>query len=351
MKLSLKLLPILIIALNIISCGDRKSPVISDEGYTIIATLPPIGVFRHLFLSADGGTGYLSADYAGLLVVNLENPSAPEVVEILQNDFMGPVQSSYVSEASGFVYVETLDSYAYSKALRAFHIDTLNSMTTTFIQTASPPLIKFSVREFIPEPPALSKPDSIILFIADSNEELKFLQMHLSPYTEYFYLPLYNEGYSQHTVHDFAVQDSFAYLAVDQYGMCIVDLNSYGSLNIIGSYDTEGFCRGIDVAGDYCFLADRAWGLQVLDVSDPASPQRIANLRFDGADDCEKVKALDDRLVVLDKYDGLFAVNIADPANPQLLFNFDTITPIDITLTEEYIYVVDEDAGLVIAAW
>ena len=351
MKLTLKLLPILIFALIIISCGDRKSPVTPEQGYTIVATLPPIGVYRHLFLSSDGSTGYLSADYAGLLVVDLGNPALPEVVETLQNDLMGPVHSSYISEASGFVYVETLDSYAYAKALRAFHIDSLNSMSASFIQTSSPPLIKFSVCEFIPEPPAVPKPDSMILFIADSNEEKKFIQMHLLPINETFYLPLYDEGYYQHTVYDFAIQDSLAYLAIDEFGMCIVDLNSSGSLNIIGSYDTEGFCRGIDISGDYCFLADRAWGLQALDVSNPADPQRIANLRFDGADDCEKVKVLGDRLALLDNYDGVFAVDIADPANPQLLFNFDTITPIDIVLTEEYIYVVDEDAGLVIAAW
>ena len=352
MKIPLKLLLISLIIITVVSCGDRKSPVIPQKGYSIIATLPPIGVYRHLHLSSDGATGYLSADYAGLLVLDLSNPAAPQVVDTLINDFMGPVRSSYISEESGFVYVETLDSYSNSKAIRAFHIDSLKTMTTVFMETASPPVVKFWVIEFPFDMSPGSKPDSMLLFVADNNEEYPFLQMHLSPLTENFYLPFTNEGYSQHYVYDFAVQDSsLAYLAVDEYGMQIVDLNSPGVLNVVGQFDSEGFCRGVDVSGDYCYLADRAWGLQIIDISDPTNPQRVSNLRFSGADDCDKVKVLGDRAVVLDIYDGVFAVDIFDKSNPDLIFNFDTITPVNIVLTEEYIFVIDEDAGLVIASW
>jgi hypothetical protein len=44
-------------------------------------------------------------------------------------------------------------------------------------------------------------------------------------------------------------------------------------------------------------------------------------------------------------------IDISDPANPVELFSFDTITPTDILLTDNYLYVIDEDAGLIIATW
>jgi hypothetical protein len=41
----------------------------------------------------------------------------------------------------------------------------------------------------------------------------------------------------------------------------------------VGGYDTSGGALGVAVSGNYAYVADGAAGLQVIDVSNPASPQ------------------------------------------------------------------------------
>jgi len=91
--------------------------------------------------------------------------------------------------------------------------------------------------------------------------------------------------------------------------------------------------------------------LQIIDVSDPTNPTRLSNLQFSGAEDCDKVKVVGNKAAVMDLYNGIFAVDISDPSNPVEMFNFTTITPTDIEVSEDYIFVVDADAGLIIASW
>ena len=348
MKHALKTVPFLLILLILFSCGDRKTPVAPGVEYSIAGTLAPVGIFKHIDVLENSDLAYISADYMALLEVDLSNPANPVIVDTIQNDFMGEVWSSVISEVTGYGYVETDASNWATWAIRAFPMDSIKTSSYHIINTASPPVDKFDVQEFVRDSSGTVLFDSVYIYILDNTEWNNFQR-------QYFYFNGLNWaqgaviGYPTQDVYDFDVQDDYAYLALDEYGAVILDLLNNAA--VIGEFDTEGYCRGIDTEGDYCYLADWHWGLQVLDVSDPANPVRVANLKFDGADDCEKVKVLGDRAVVMDKYNGFYAVDISNPANPQTIFNVDTITPTDFVLTEEYIYVVDEDAGLIVISW
>jgi len=43
----------------------------------------------------------------------------------------------------------------------------------------------------------------------------------------------------------------------------------------VGGYDTSGSAYGVAVLGNYAYVADGSAGLQVIDVSNPANPQRV----------------------------------------------------------------------------
>jgi hypothetical protein len=257
----------------------------------------PIGVFRSLCLTPSNAKGYISADYIGLLVLDLQNPNFPVIIDTLKNPLlMGIVRSAFVSEVSDLVYVESTSALIYPNALKIFALDSINTMANSLGNTASAPLQKFMVREFTHDSAGITIVDSINIYISDPTEtSLRFSQKHFLSMVNNTFVEIQADNYAQYTVYDFALQDSLAYLAVDEYGMQIVDLNSIYYLSVIGSFDSEGFCRGIDVAGNYCYMADRSWGLQILDVSTPTNPVRVSNLRFPDADDCEKVKVLGDR--------------------------------------------------------
>jgi hypothetical protein len=42
--------------------------------------------------------------------------------------------------------------------------------------------------------------------------------------------------------------------------------------SIIGGLDTPSFADAVAVSGDYAYVADKRYGLQVVDISDPANP-------------------------------------------------------------------------------
>ncbi len=353
MKHALKTVPIILILLLVLSCGERKSGVGSDQLYSIVSTLPPVGVFKHLDLHPEIATGYISADYIGLLVVDFSDPGNPVITDTLDNDFMGSIGSSYISSETGFAYIETSAEGSSNKGIKAFPLDSLETISRAFMETGSPPIVKMEIVEFFRDSLGAPYIDSLHLYICDRSELGKeFQRQHMIRYNfggvTSFYTD-YSDYFAYANVYDFVIVGDLAYLAMNEQGMTIIDMTT-GFVEM-GGFDTEGFCQGIDAEGDYCYLADRHWGLQVIDVSDPMNPVRAANLKFEGADDCDKVKIAGDRAVVLDRYDGVFAVDISNPANPRMIFNVDTITPTDIVVTEEYIYVLDEDAGLVVISW
>src|SRR5687767_7737414 len=43
----------------------------------------------------------------------------------------------------------------------------------------------------------------------------------------------------------------------------------------VGGYDTSGQALGVAVSGNFAYVADWDAGLQVIDVSNPANPQRV----------------------------------------------------------------------------
>jgi hypothetical protein len=46
--------------------------------------------------------------------------------------------------------------------------------------------------------------------------------------------------------------------------------------------DTPGFALGVVVAGNHAYLADGLSGLQVIDISDPTSPQAVGSVNTPG---------------------------------------------------------------------
>ena len=338
----------IIIAILINGCGERKNAVLPEEGFSIVTTIPPVGVFRELKIYGD--TGYLSSDYAGILVLDMADPGHPIVVDTIDYDYFGPIQSMNLSPVSGLLYVEMISSLNVNKGLKVYPFAAMNDTTGNIIfETGSPPVLEFSYGfESVRDSIGFAIVDTMIIYLIDNSESNKFQEHHV--YREWWgYVDDHTNGYPDHNVYDYVIEGNYAYLAVSEYGMAIVDLAN--ECATVGAFDTEGYCKGIDYQDSYCYLADWHWGLQVMDVSDPANPQRIANLKIAGADDCEEVKVAGNKAALLDKYNGVFGIDISDPANPELMFNFDTVTPEDIVVSEDYIYVIDEDAGLVIASW
>lgn len=82
-----------------------------------------------------------------------------------------------------------------------------------------------------------------------------------------------------------AVSGNHAYLADYQQDwttrLQIIDISDRTNPQLIGSYHSAGSATGVTISGNYAYLADQLFGLQVLEVSNPANPRRVgANKPF-----------------------------------------------------------------------
>ena len=79
------------------------------------------------------------------------------------------------------------------------------------------------------------------------------------------------------------VWHNHAYVADGSSGLQVIDITNAASPRIIGSYDTPGSAVALDLwSSDYAFVAAWAAGLHVLDISTPQSPQLVSSVDTQG---------------------------------------------------------------------
>ena len=75
-----------------------------------------------------------------------------------------------------------------------------------------------------------------------------------------------------------AVAGTHAYVADGYSGLQVVDISNPASPAIVGSVDTPDIAFAVAVAGTHAYVADGISGLQVVDISNPASPAIVGSV-------------------------------------------------------------------------
>ena len=154
-----------------------------------------------------------------------------------------------------------------------------------------------------------------------------------------------------------AVSGTYAYVADSSSGLQVIDITNPASPQIVGSVDTPGYAYGVAVSGTYAYvadgdyrspgdrhhesreppdrgqrghaglvpglwpsraptptLADRESGLQVIDITNPASPQIVGSVDTPG--DAHGRGRLGHPRLRRGRDSGLQVIDITNPANP-----------------------------------
>jgi hypothetical protein len=123
------------------------------------------------------------------------------------------------------------------------------------------------------------------------------------------------------------LQGDFAYVAYGDAGLRVLDAsNPSGGLAQVAQLDVrndadEGQARQVAVSGSYAYVASRAAGVRVVNVSNPAAPAIVTTLDVDDAGDV----AVDGTTLVVAGGSGLTVFDITDPAAPVQRFASDGI--------------------------
>ena len=94
-----------------------------------------------------------------------------------------------------------------------------------------------------------------------------------------------------------------------QAGLQVIDISDPANPQRVGGYDTAGHAYGVAVAGNYAYVADADAGLQVIDISNPANPQRVGG--YDTAGTAYGVAVAGNYAYVADSDAGLQILSLA----------------------------------------
>ncbi|GBL11704.1 hypothetical protein MSj_03212 [Microcystis aeruginosa Sj] len=127
-------------------------------------------------------------------------------------------------------------------------------------------------------------------------------------------------------------------------------LNTYQgvfTLSLVGNYDTSGYAYGVQVVGNYAYVADGDSGLQIIDISNPTNPTLKGNYdttsSFHWAYD---VQVVGNYAYVADGDSGLQIIDISNPTTPTLKGNYDTGWAYGVQIVGNYAYIADTYTGL-----
>jgi len=326
--------------LQILNVSDPANPT-HVGGYTTKNS-------RDVFV--DGSYAYLANGGSGVEIVDIRNPAAPIHVGKF-DDNSGTAQGVVVAEQVAYVAnhvgglqildvsvpaapsllnsydthryswgVEVNGSYAYLAAYR----DGLISVDIS--DPANPVAVDTNRWNSSPQAYGLDVSDDYA-YVAQGGRGLAIFDLSVpsSPalVTEF---DLGNES-----IKEVKIVGHYAFCANSYYketknstnALCVVDISDPTSPLFVGGYKTGGNAYGVDIQGQYAYLAANKNGLQILDISNPIHPvfvgayERVPFTEFDSQRPFAKCVAVSGQYAYLaDSGATLDVINISDPQNP-----------------------------------
>jgi hypothetical protein len=138
---------------------------------------------------------------------------------------------------------------------------------------------------------------------------------------------------------------NYAYVADYWSGLQIIDISNPATPTFKGNYNTSGYAWDVQIVGNYAYVADWGSGLQIIDISNPVAPTLKGN--YDTSSLAYGVQIVGNYAYVADDYSGLQIIDISNPATPTLKGNYDTSGyAVGVQVVGNYAYVADHYSGL-----
>jgi hypothetical protein len=277
-------------------------------------------------LDLQGDYAYVANDQGGMQVVDISNPFAPHTV------------GEYFSQVN-VQGIAVRDSFAYL-ALAAGPPNN-GGLVIVNVQDPTDPVFVSQDNWFyaynVSAPAMPSGTDTQYVYIAG---RYWFIVEDVS-WPQY---PSYARRFATPgNVRDLEVIDSLAFLAAEQVGLLIYNLNHPDSTVLVGEIDTPSNARSVIVESGYAYIADGNDGLIIIDIRDPVKPVRIG--QYDTPGYAQGIYVQDDLAYVADGSEGLQVIDVSDPADPKLYGSLKTDYAYNVKYADG-IFLVDRDQGL-----
>jgi RNA polymerase sigma factor (sigma-70 family) len=125
-------------------------------------------------------------------------------------------------------------------------------------------------------------------------------------------------GYDRDWTAELAVAGNYAYLADGRAGLQVIDVSDPASPVRVGGIDTGSSAKDVVVSGNHAYMADFRAGLQIIDITDPAHPIRVGGSKTNTSspDGARGVAVSGNYAYLADGAKGMQVIDISDPVNP-----------------------------------
>ncbi len=145
--------------------------------------------------------------------------------------------------------------------------------------------------------------------------------------------------------YDVAVAGDTVYVADGSGGLQIIALSDSASPVVIKSVNLPDKAYGVTVRGDIAYVANGRGGLQVIDIETPSDAAVIAS--DDTPEFAYGVAVKDDTAFVADWNNGLHIIDVSTPSAPVFIKSVNTPgSAMNVTVAGNFAYVADGDGGL-----
>ncbi|MBI5183022.1 MAG: fibronectin type III domain-containing protein [Nitrospinae bacterium] len=140
------------------------------------------------------------------------------------------------------------------------------------------------------------------------------------------------------------VSGKYAYVAGGLSGLQIIDISTPASPEIVTSVETDGFVADVYGSGNYAYMVVQYGlvspaALQVIDISDPFNPSIIGSL--DALGEVEALHVSGNYAYIINDWD-LEIIDISDPSSPIIIGSVDTPGHLhDVYVSGSYAYVTE----------
>ncbi|WP_340820581.1 PKD domain-containing protein [Methanolobus sp. WCC4] len=155
-------------------------------------------------------------------------------------------------------------------------------------------------------------------------------------------------------IFDVTLSDNYAYVADYENGIEIMDISDPLSPQLVSRYGIP--CSGrlsaseVVISDNYAYVAEDNIGLLIIDISDISSPTLIGTYETGDNGDWKKgVDVKGNYAYLADETNGLVIINVTTPTSPTIVGTYDTAgSAWDVKVSGNYAYVADGPNGLVI---
>lgn len=332
MKMIKSFFCLLIAGFLILSCGKPNDPESinvggSTGGYEIIGKLSTPGASQDVTLNGD--FCYITQGEGGLLIANVSDRENPQMASLVSSGVRG--YSNKIIQKDSIVYISA------------------GSMGVTAV-IISDPENPIPVQSNIDLKPAR---DFHIMgeymFTSISEQGVQLAELSYLPHPDPRKV-IKTSGFARGMTT--TADSSYLLVACGEMGLSIYNISNfqdgYGDYPLTGWGDTQGYAEDVEILQDQdiAFMACGTAGLQIVDFSDSANIHVVGE--YDGSGYAKELIYENGLIYMTAETGGLLVINVSDVTNPYLVGSVNTQYALGIAKDDKYIYIADEDEGLII---